>query len=433
MLNRYPLTHKKLLFSLITLLISFILTPIILLADEPTEGDSASASSDTETRETLEPPASIKRLFGETIPYPDPESSGVTVYTLLMHDAFVNTTGGNDRGGGLLGNFYLSLDLNTEKLGMWDGGNVHLEGVGIYGRSPAKVVGDYQYTSSIDAPDTIDPYQLYYEHTFFDDRLSWLVGVHDYSLDFGVVDYGWDFIHSAFWTPSTMTQLWWSFYPTTGLGSRAKLKLSESGYLMAGVYDGLPSSQENNRKIDWGLSKADGAHTLVELGIDEASEGARPYKLALGGWYNSGEFDGADGTVMRANSGSHLIGQTMLYGEDEGYERGLGGFLQLGQAAITRNFNTWYFGAGLRYKGLLSSRPEDVLGVAWGRAEIGSRYRESNPGAADSYESNVEVTYRAGVLPWLVLQPAVQVVRNPGADPGLDDAVVLYLRSEVLL
>jgi porin len=415
-------TLNKLAFSLLATVIVLEFSTLSSWADEAGEA-----------HERLEPPDSIKRLFGDTIPYPDPESSGVTLYTLLMHDAFVNTTGGNDRGGGAIGNFYLSLDLNTEKLKLWESGNLHLEGVGIYGRSPAKVVGDYQYTSNIDSPDTIEPYQLYYEHTFFDERLSWLFGVHDYSLEFAVVDYGWDFVHSSFWTPATMTQLWWSFYPTTGLGSRAKLQISESAYLMAGVYDGRPSSQDNNRRIDWGLSKTDGAHTLVELAIDESSEGVRPYKVALGGWYSSGEFEGADGSTMRANSGSYLIGQTMLYGEDGDFERGLGGFMQISQAAITRNFNTWYFGGGLRYKGLLSTRPEDVLGIAWARAEIGSRYRENDPGAADSYESNVEVTYRAGVLPWLVLQPAVQIVRNPGADPGLDDAVVLYLRSEVLL
>ena len=67
---------KRLLCSFISLIISLTLAPVLLHADEPTEGAS---SSDTESAETLEPPASLKRLFGETIPYPDPESSGVTV------------------------------------------------------------------------------------------------------------------------------------------------------------------------------------------------------------------------------------------------------------------------------------------------------------------------------------------------------------------
>jgi porin len=293
-------------------------------------------------------------------------------------------------------------------------------------------VGDYQFSSSIDAPDTIEPYEFFYEHTFVDGRLSWLAGIHDYSLDFAQLDYGWEFIHSAFWTPSTLTQTWWSFYPCTGLGSRARLKLSESGYLIAGVYDGNPTSQENYREIDWGLSKKDGAHTLAEIGLSRAEEGKRPYKLALGGWYNSGEFDSADGEIMRANSGTYAVGQTLLYSEDDAYERGLGGFFQIGQADDNRNFNSWYFGGGLRYRGLFNSRPEDIIGIGVGRAQIGSVYRENNPGT-DPFEGNGELTYRAVINSWLTVQPSLQLIRNPGAYSEYDDALLFYLRSEILL
>ncbi len=397
--------------------------------DASSDSEQPSAASD---QSAAEPPPSIQRLFGETISFPDPETSGFELYALAMHDVYANTTGGIQRGGGVMGNLFLSLIIDTEKAGAWSGGKLTLEGIGVYGRQPTSVVGDYQFSSSIDAPDSIEPYQFFYEHTLLDGRLSWLAGIHDYSLEFAVLEYGWEFIHSSFWTPSTMTQFWWSFYPATGLGSRAKLQLSDAWYLTAGVYDGNPTDQARYREIDWGLSKKDGAHTLVELGISQGGDGKRPYKLALGGWYNSGEFDAADGGLMHANSGTYLIGQALLASEDETFERGLGGFFQVGQADNTRNFNSWYFGAGLRYKGLCSSRPDDIVGLAWGRAEIGSTFRNANPGT-DSFEGNVELTYRAVIQPWLTLQPSVQVITNPGAYTEYDDAVILYLRSEVLL
>lgn len=404
-----------------------------LAYSETLEGSEPDTSSITpEQNEAGELPLSMQRLFGETVPFPEPETTGLELYALAMQDVYANTTGGASRGGGIVGNVLLSLTLRTKEFGWWDGGKMVVEGIGVYGRMPSEVIGDYQFTSSIDAPDTVELYQMYYEHSFLDGRVSLLAGIHDYSLDFAVVEYGWDFIHSSFWTPSTMTQFWWSFYPSTGLGTRGKLQLSDSAYLMAGVYDGNPTNQENYREIDWGLSKRDGAHTLVELGVSESAEGKRPYKLAMGWWYNSGEFEAADGGIMHANSGAWIVGQTLLVAENEGYDQGLGGFFQVGQADNTRNFNSWYFGAGLRYKGIVESRPDDLLAVAWGRAEIGSTYRNANPGT-DSFEGTAELTYRAVVRPWLTLQPAVQLVTNPGANPDYDDAVVLYLRSEIVL
>jgi len=406
--------------------------PLGAFAENEEEPTTTEAPSTGDSEETGELPESIRRLFGETIPFPEPETTGVELYALAIQDVYANTTGGASRGGGIIGNVLLSLTLRTKELGLWEGGKMVTEGIGIYGRMPSELIGDYQYTSSIDAPDGVELYQMYYEHTFFDERVSLLAGIHDYSLEFAVVEYGWDFIHSSFWTPSTMTQFWWSFYPSTSLGTRAKVRLSESGYLLAGVYDGNPTNQANNREIDWGLSKTDGAHTLVELGLSESGEGKRPYKLALGGWYNSGEFDSADGGTMRANSGTWMVGQALLISEDESYERGLGGFFQVAQADNTRNFNSWYFGTGLRYKGLIGSRPEDIVGLAWGRATISSTYQEANPGT-DSFEATTELTYRAIVRPWLTLQPSVQLITNPGANPDYDDAVVFYLRSEIVL
>jgi porin len=410
--------------------LSALIVMLSLSLNSHAESDQVENSSPPE--EASEPPASLQRLFGESIPFPDPEQTGYELYALAMHDMYANTTGGAHRGGGVVGNLFLSLTVDTDKAGLWSDGKIVLEGIGVYGRQPSKVVGDYQFSSAIDAPDTVEPYELFYEHSFFDDRLTWLAGIHDYSLDFAMLGYGWDFVHSSFWTPSTMTQFWWSFYPSTGLGSRARLKISDTAYLMAGVYDGNPTNQANYREIDWGLSKRDGAHSLMELGISEDREGQRPYKLAIGGWYNSGEFDSADGGTMSYNYGTYAVGQALLYTEDESYERGLGGFFQLGQADNTKNFNTWYFGAGLRYKGLLGSRPEDILALGWGRAQIGSTYRNTNPGT-ESFEGNTELTYRAVIRPWLTVQPSVQLITNPGANADYDNAVILYLRSEVLL
>jgi porin len=412
--------------------IPFLALLFVLFDPAGVQSQSADQPAPSAEQATVEVPAGMTRLFGEYVPLPDPEGSGYNFFALAWHDAFANTTGGKHRGGGIIGNMYVSLTVDTEKASWWDNGKLVAETIGVYGRQPSQVVGDYQFSSCIDAPDTLEPYQLFYQHSFFDDRLMLLAGIHDFSLEFAVADYGWGFLNSSFWTPPTMTQQWWSFYPTTGLGSRAKLQLSELGYLMAGVYDGTPSNPARVREIDWALSKRDGAHTLIELGLVESGEGKRPFKLALGGWYSSGEFLAANGETKASNSGSYLLGQAMLLGEHGSFDRGLGAFFQVGQAESSRNFNPWYFGGGLRYLGLFESRPEDVLGVGWAQAQIGGVFRELNPGF-DSYESALELTYRAKIRPYITIQPSVQYIANPGPISGRDDAVILYLRSEIML
>ncbi|MGL5837021.1 MAG: carbohydrate porin, partial [Sphingorhabdus sp.] len=41
-----------------------------------------------------------------------------------------------------------------------------------------------------------------------------------------------------------------------------------------------------------------------------------------------------------------------------------------------------------------------------------------------------ELTYRAPVTDWLTLQPDAQYVLNPGATPGIRNALIFALRAE---
>ena len=50
---------------------------------------------------------------------------------------------------------------------------------------------------------------------------------------------------------------------------------------------------------------------------------------------------------------------------------------------------------------------------------------------SDDRETNIELTYRAALAPWLTLQPDMQYTINPGARPELKDALLLGLRVEV--
>ena len=73
-----------------------------------------------------------------------------------------------------------------------------------------------------------------------------------------------------------------------------------------------------------------------------------------------------------------------------------------------------------------------MLGFGLAMAYFGSSYRTLTPGTEQS-ERTFELSYRALISPWLALTPDLQYVLDPSGNPELEDALILYLRTEVTL
>ncbi len=357
---------------------------------------------------------------------------GYTLEVFAMNDTWANTTGGVYRRASSLGNLYTMAEVDTDKAGWWNSGTFHFEGIYVYGGRPVRAVGDFQYSSSIDSFETYEIWESYYKHSFSDDRLTILVGIKDLTRDFALLEYAYRGINSSFTTPATITQYGYSFYPTTGLGVQASARITEDTYILSAVYDGKPSDPLSWRSRDYGLSSSDGAYFISEIGYKDSELSDSYGKLALGVWHNTGHFTDITGSDRTGNTGSYLIGEKLVLAESEGSSQGLGVFGQVGQAAQDRNPTSWYFGAGLHYQGPLPDRDDDELLLAINMATFSSSYRDAYSGTEHA-ERVLELSYRIAVSSYLTLTPDVQYINNPGGDPTRDDAVVLYLRSEVLL
>jgi porin len=361
------------------------------------------------------------------------EEAGLSFEAIITADIATNTVGGVHRGPVVLGNVDLTMTLETGKLQWWPAGTLFLYLLGDVGGNPTTVVGDLQGTSNIEAPDTFKVFEVWYEHRFMRERLSLLIGLHNYNAEFYVLDYTATFLNSSFGIGPEVAQTGPSIFPTTALAARLKYQPIPHAYVLAAVYDGIPGDPENPHGTHIILRQSDGLFYGVELGTTTPAEqtAMRHYKLAVGVWYHSTDFEDFKGRRRAHNSGIYALGETAVVPEQDSGQ-GLGAFVQVGYAASDRNQIALYLGAGLVYTGLLSRRDHDVLGLAVAHARYSEAFRRVQPGSARA-ETTLELTYRAEVLPGLRVQPDVQYVLHPGSTPALENALVFTLRVQITL
>ncbi len=364
------------------------------------------------------------------------EQKGVDVEAVLTLDAMQNLHGGARRDGTVLGNFDLTFTVDTARAGWWENGTFFLYLLDNFnaGGMLTDIVGDTQGTSNIQAPPALKIYEAWYEHRFFDGRLSLLAGLHDFNSEFDVLEYASTFINSSFGISPDISQVGPSIFPTTAWALRARVQPTRSSYLLAAVYDGMPGDPGlPHGSLGW--SKQEGVFAALEGGLSSGEAGDADYfKLGAGAWLHTARVEDFSGQPHDSNHGIYLIAEKTLFSEgDDG--QGLGAFLQFGLADPHRNQIGSYWGAGLHYTGLLPGRGHDVAGLAVASARNSDhyiRYMEAAAGTTVARaETVVEATYQAEVRPWLTIQPDVQYIINPGTDPARKNALVVGARLEV--
>lgn len=358
---------------------------------------------------------------------------GLTTQATLTSEVIGTVKGGIKHGATELNNLDLVANFDTEKGGLWHGGKIKAYLLTDWGGSPAGYNGALQATSNIDSPDTVKLYEAFYEHAFFDARVTTLLGLHNYNSEFDVSEYAGAFINASFGIGQEQAQVGPSIFPTTALALRVKIRPTESSYALFGVYDGVPGDPNNKKGTHVILRKADGIYYVGELGLHSngADSAAHLYKLGFGAWYKTTDSTDYSEQTHSSNNGFYLTADRSIYREADQLQ-GLGAFAQFGYANEDKNQTDYYFGGGLHYTGLIPGRNEDITGIAFARAQNSSRFRRLNDDASRA-ETIFELTYRAPILSWLTVQPDIQYVVNPGAAQNLDDALVLLLRVQATI
>ncbi|MBS1132851.1 MAG: porin, partial [Proteobacteria bacterium] len=195
------------------------------------------------------------------------------------------------------------------------------------------------------------------------------------------------------------------------------------------------------------FNDGDGALRVLEVGYipGKSKEGEQVLtdKYAVGAWSYTSRFedlvevDGAGDPLMhKGNSGFYVLAEKMLYSGKRNPDSHADGFLRYGRANADFNQFSSYFQTGIVFSGMVSGRDEDQFALSFSMARAGDKYRLAAFSAgqeATRHESVWEATYRAQATPWLIVQPNIQYVINPGTDAQIKNATVLGVRFEMAM
>jgi porin len=214
-------------------------------------------------------------------------------------------------------------------------------------------------------------------------------------------------------------------YYVAALGTRLAYT-SETTTWRLGVYDGdsfdSPEGDPhpNRHGTRFELNSAQGAFLITELALAPSGSAQR---YLIGAWAHTADFaDQAGGPDHSGNHGAYAAIERSLLGQT-GEAGNLEAHLRAGLAPDDRNSVAWAADAGLAFTGPIPSRPADTL--AYG--VVHARLSDRAPGPFD-YEQVHELSYTLALGEHLLLQPDLQYIRHPGADPSLDPALVATLR-----
>jgi len=396
---------------------------------------------------------------------------GVNADLLFKGIVMDNPAGGIRQGTDYMQNLELKIGLDTVKL--WNipdsAAYIHII-LNSGGKMNAAYVGSQMGIANIEVPDnTAKLYQGWFNKYLFNSTLSILVGVYPVDAEFYVTDSSGVFLHPSFGVGAEISQTGKngpSIYPISSLGMRIKYQPLPVFYVQAAVLDGDPGESHNPHWVHFNPFHGDGSLFVSEMGYlpDEANQKTAPEidqgkevtltkkqkledkyrpisKVAIGYWSYSKSYDDlvdsdpAGNPLQRTNQGTYLLMENSVY-RSEDRERDAAIFVRYGRAE--KDVNTFDYSAstGLRVRGLIAGRADDFFGIAATRANASKKFQLAQKFIGINIPGNetaVEVTYRAQLKPWLVMQPNVQRIFNPGLAPALKNVTLIGLQCEIAL
>jgi porin len=359
---------------------------------------------------------------------------GFSIETSITGDFIKNFSGGITNDFTYIGMEDLCITLDFEAMGLWKGGRVFLHGLNSHGISPSSdIVGDLQVTSNIESGDYTGFYEYYFHQSFGNSSI--LIGQHDLNASFVGTEFGGTFINSSFGiSPTISLNVPVSIYPMAAPAVIYKYEKENRWNYKLGIYDGDPGNPGNNRyNLQPNINETDGALLIGEIEFIQQVN-ALPEAFKFGGYYHTNSFTNYKDTLaeIRGNFGGYFVSDLVLWSGFNHPESYLGIFIQAGIAPTKINQVDYYVGAGIHLNGIFPKKFEDAIGIGFAYANISKDFRAAYT-QTEPYEWVWEFTYKIKVFDHYTVQPNLQYVINPGANPALKNAMVGSIRLNVFL
>jgi porin len=370
---------------------------------------------------------------------------GVEIFGNYTMEVWGNTVGGLKQGAVYTGLLGFGANVDLEKLIGWKGAMIHNNWFWLSGRDASEdLVGNFLTISNIAGFNTLRMDELWLQQNLLDDRISIRLGQIRADTEFVISEASALFLNA---TPGFPALLYTNLpdggpvYPMGTLGIRLALTPVKEFTFQTAIFEGNKFAQNVNRHgFRYSLNPEFGYFWISEAQMrwfqNEGSSGLAG-TFRVGAWVHTARFANPfDGELLDGNYGFYFIVDQILYRQDAAKESGTGlnWFGRLGFAPQDQNFIAFYFDTGLTYKGLIPSRDDDTIGIAFDYAQLSSGAQQAaiiSGSVGVGAEMVLEVTYQAQITKWLSMQPDLQFVINPGGNQDLKNALVIGLRTAI--
>jgi porin len=375
---------------------------------------------------------------------------GISYYLIYTNDVLSNLSGGNRRGTIDQGKVEEQITADLEKLAGLSGLMFYANGFEIYnsGRIRRDYVGGINTIAAIEATPTARLSELWLEQKLFGGAASVRAGQLAADSEFFFSDLSAMFLQSDW--PTIGAQNLPSggpAYPLATPGARVKVDYGETASFLFAIFDGDPAGPclgdpDTCNRYGVNFRMRDPAFMIGEAQF-RTNRGKNAAGLAttfkVGAWQHLGLFqEQANPDIAhRGDYGIYgVIDQQLWRPTGAGRDKGISVFSRASMSPADRNQIKVEIDGGVVFAGLLAARPDDSFGVSviYSRYSHDVRASPDNqiapgvPGQYPDYETNLELSYVAQVVPGWTVQPDYQFIWHPSGQPGRD-AQVFGVRS----